>query len=113
MLRLVAANPRKIALTAYDECYLRVEAAGIEPASRDISTMASTCVADALNFARKADHRQPESQTSRERVLTASVLDMTCGDLELVTSFQGSPAKPISRGFVLLRSQCERVIFGN
>ena len=35
-----------------------VEAAGIEPASRDISKQASTCVADRLGFARRSPDRQ-------------------------------------------------------
>jgi len=43
--------------------------------------------------------------------LTDAVLDMNISDLELMTSIQGSPAKPISRGSLLLGSQCERVIF--
>ena len=76
-----------------------VEAAGIEPASRDISTMASTCVVDYLSFARCTVHRQTEQPTRRERFLTVNVLDVLHSDLELVTSIQGSPAKPISRGY--------------
>ncbi len=55
----------------------------------------------------------PAKQTIQELCLTVSVLDVTHGDLELVTSFLGSPAKPISRWSLLLSSQCERVIFCN
>ena len=76
-----------------------VEAAGFEPASRDISTMASTCVVDYLSFARSTVHRQTEHPARRERFLTVNVLDVLHSDLELVTSIQGSPAKPISRGY--------------
>ena len=78
---------------------LCMEAAGFEPASRDISTMASTCVVDYLIFARCTVHRQTEHPTRRERFLTVNVLDVLHSDLELVTSIQGSPAKPISRGY--------------
>ena len=80
-----------------------VEAAGIEPASRDISTIASTCVVDYLRFVRCTVHRQTEHLTRRERVLTVNVLDVLHSDLELVTSIQGSPAKPISRGYRFLK----------
>ena len=90
-----------------------MEAAGIEPASRDVSRLASTCVVVGLNFARPTEQRHPESQTSQKLCLVASVSNVTYYDLELVTSIQGSPAEPISRGFVFLRSQCERVIFSN
>ena len=90
-----------------------MEAAGIEPASRDVSKLASTCVVTDLKFALSAGQRHPEKRTSQKLCLVASVSDVTYYDLELVTSIQGSPAKPISRGFVFLRSQCERVIFSN
>ena len=76
-----------------------MEAAGIEPASRDISTMASTCVVDYLSFTGCPVNRQTEPSARGERVLTVNVLDMFHSDLELVTSIQGSPAKPISRGY--------------
>ena len=42
----------------------KVEAAGIEPASRDVSTKASTCVVGDLNFAQPTGHQHPEIQTS-------------------------------------------------
>ena len=45
----------------------QVEAAGIEPASRDISMQASTCVVGYLNFARCAPARQGNPMTSQER----------------------------------------------
>ena len=43
---------------------IKVEAAGIEPASRDISMPASTCVVDYLVFRPRAPNRQGASQTS-------------------------------------------------
>ena len=64
-----------------------VEAAGIEPASRDIFTKASTCVAQCLSFARLVATERATGRTMRERVLAASVLVMTGGDPELVTDF--------------------------
>ena len=76
-----------------------VEAAGIEPASRDISTMASTCVVDYLSFTGSPVNRQTEYPARREPFLTVKGLDMNHSDLELVTSIQGSPAKPISQGY--------------
>ncbi len=88
-----------------------VEAAGIEPASRDESAISSTCVVADLNFVRTTGQRHPEIQTSLKLNLTIRVSNMTDCDLELVTSSLGSPAKPISRGSLFLGSHCERVIF--
>ena len=90
---------------------LGVEAAGIEPASRDESAISSTCVVVDLNFVRTTGQRHPEIQTSLKLYLTTRVSNMTDCDLELVTSSLGSPAKPISRGSLFLGSHCERVIF--
>ncbi len=39
---------------------VEVEAAGIEPASRDVSRLASTCVVADLKFAHPAGRRHPE-----------------------------------------------------
>ncbi len=84
-----------------------MEAAGIEPASRDVSTVASTCVVDCLSFAQLAVNRQTECQTSRKPNLTASVPDMTRGDPNLTTDFQVSSDKTLNPGNVLLRGQCK------
>ena len=78
-----------------------MEAAGIEPASRDISMTASTRVVDYLSLAELDENRHPASSASRELVLTSSVLDMTQGDLELATGFWISPAKIRSQGYVV------------
>jgi hypothetical protein len=75
-----------------------MEAAGIEPASRDISAKASTCVVVDLVLVPKGPQRQGPPKTSRERFLTAGVPDMTRGDPELATDFWDSPAKARSRG---------------
>ena len=45
-----------------------VEAAGIEPASRDIFMKASTCVVDYLILARVDSNRQDATRASRELV---------------------------------------------
>jgi hypothetical protein len=89
----------------------KMEAAGIEPASRDESAISSTCVVVDLNFVRTTGQRHPEIQTSLKLNLAIRVSNMTDCDLELVTSSLGSPAKPISRGSLFLGSHCERVIF--
>jgi len=77
-------------------CDAQVEAAGIEPASRDLSTKASTCVAGALNSPRgrsPADYRVGYWRTS----LTASVPHVTRGGPDLTTDFWASPAKARSQ----------------
>ena len=52
-----------------------VEAAGIEPASRNISTQASTCVVVEFDFAPRPPRRQGYLGTSQELGLIASVLN--------------------------------------
>ncbi len=52
-----------------------VEAAGIEPASRNISAQASTCVVVEFDFAPRAPRRQGYLGTSQELGLIASVPD--------------------------------------
>ena len=51
----------------------KMEAAGIEPASRGGSMGASTCVVDLLDFADAGPNRQGPSAASQEQGLTASV----------------------------------------
>ena len=94
-------------------CVKKVEAAGIEPASRDISTLASTCVVDYLGFAGSAVCRPTSEQTSRKRNLATAVPDMGGCDPDLATDFQTSLAKLINPGCVLLRSQCKTVVSCN
>ena len=90
---------------------LRVEAAGIEPASRGISMKASTRVVDCLSLAPPDANRQAAGETVRERVLTASVPDVTRGDPELAAGSRTSPEKVLSRGYLLLGSQ-DKVVLG-
>ena len=86
-----------------------MEAAGIEPASRDISTMASTCVVDYLRFARLTVSRQTEKQTSRKLRLTISVFYMTDCDPELRRIFK-SLWQRLSIRVALLRCQSQVVV---
>ena len=88
-----------------------MEAAGIEPASRDASVSASTCVVDSLSFAGPSPVDRVRYRLDENRVLTQSVLDMTLSDPDLATGFWDSPAKSRNRGYRLLGSQCE-VTFG-
>ncbi len=71
-----------------------VEAAGIEPASRDISMKASTCVVDYLGFAASDSNRQDSAASSREQFLTSSVLGMTQSDPELRPTFGSLRQRP-------------------
>lgn len=75
-----------------------MEAAGFEPASRDVSTEASTCVVGDLNFIQSTGHRHPDYQTIWKLYLATRVSNVTRCDLELMTSISSSPAKPVSRG---------------
>jgi len=90
-----------------------VEAAGIEPASRDIFMEASTRVVGRFErFRLLAPCRQGASLAIRERGLVSGVPDVTRDDPDLLAGLWGSPAKPLGRGYVFLRSQDE-VILGN
>ena len=75
-----------------------MEAGGIEPPSRDVSSKASTCVVVDLDFADPTGQRQPDGPTSPEQNLTPDVPDMAGGELDWVTSIQDSPAESVSRG---------------
>ena len=56
-----------ILASRYFRTTCEVEAAGIEPASRDVSMKASTCVADSLGFRLTDPCRPGSNQTSREQ----------------------------------------------
>jgi len=84
-----------------------VEAAGIEPASRDISMPASTCVVACLSFARGAPNDRLLAGQVENLVLAVSVLDVTDGESDLATDFWVSPTKTRSRDYRLLGSQYE------
>ena len=57
---------REVALI--DKVNQWMEAAGIEPASRDVSATSSTCVVVDLNFVWLAGQRHPENQTRRKLI---------------------------------------------
>ena len=81
-----------------------MEAAGIEPASRDRSMKASTCVVGCLIFAVPCPCRPGHDQTSQERFLTQYVLGMALSDSELATDFWTSPTNILSQGNLFLGS---------
>jgi len=87
-----------------------MEAAGIEPACRDISMQASTCVFDYLSFATWDSNRQDSQEARGELVLTSGVLHMTFGESELASNFQVSPTKTLSWGYNYLGSQCKVIV---
>ena len=72
---------------------------------------ASTRVVDCLSLAPPDANRQAAGETVRERVLTASVPDVTRGDPELAAGSRTSPEKVLSRGYLLLGSQ-DKVVLG-
>lgn len=78
--------------------WLKVEAAGIEPASREVSVPASTRVVDSLCFAVPSPHRHGLGTPSEELVLARDVPHMTPGDPDLSAGPQASPAKPHGPG---------------
>ena len=84
--------------------FTAVEAAGIEPASRDIFMKASTRVVDYLILARVDSNRQDATRASRKQIWPEACPAMTSGDSELVTGFQDSPTKSISQSRLYLGS---------
>jgi len=84
-----------------------MEAAGFEPASRDISVAASTYVVVLLSFASKAPTDRVLDRLAGNVFLAAGVPGMTCGDPDFTTDFWASPAKSRSQGYRLLGSQDE------
>ncbi len=68
-----------------------VEAAGIEPASRDISTQTSTCVVGEFNFACSTPHRQGFGLASRKLYFAACVSNIAA---RLVGIGDGRPGRP-------------------
>ena len=89
-----------------------MEAAGIEPASRDISMQASTCVVGYLRFAAKPPTDTGLSRLVGNSCLVAGVPDVTRDESGIAAGFRTSPAKVLSRGNLLLGSQCE-ISLGN
>ena len=80
-----------------------VEAAGIEPASRDISRQASTCVADHFVFAPRNPGRQGFRNARGQRFLVPAVAHVNQDDPELAAGFWASPEKARSRGYMVMQ----------
>ena len=89
-----------------------MEAAGIEPASRDASTTASTCVVELFwspegnHFAYRGAARQAPPLANSNRFLTHRVSSRTVWRSRIVTDFQATLAIPISPGCLFLGGQC-------
>ena len=77
-----------------------MEAAGIEPASRDVSAKASTCVFGCLRFAGGAPNRQGAPRAIRPRSLAARIADLAGDESDLATGFWDSPTKARSRDYL-------------
>ncbi len=89
-----------------------MEAAGIEPASRERSMTASTCVVDNLVFRRPRPLSTGFADDYSGTFLTPGVPNVARGDSELATGFWGSPTKPLSQSYLFLGSQ-SKVAIGN
>ena len=89
----------------------KVEAAGIEPASRDSSMTASTCVVGYLDFACRGPCRPGPRPTSSERFLTLGVPNSDPGRVGFGDGLSDLSDKTPQPGLPLLGSQCE-VTFG-
>ena len=93
------------------ESSLSVEAAGIEPASRDASTLASTCVVGLLRppegnpFAHCGAVRQAPQFANPNQFLARRVSSRTTWRSRIATGFQATLAIPISPGYLFLGGQ--------
>ncbi len=80
-----------------------MEAAGIEPASRDSSTGASTCVAGLFKFNPEGpESDNGSSQTVRRQNLIPRVSGVTGNDPKLTSGYFISSAKNRNRGRLFL-----------
>jgi len=100
---------KSIKIATYNELQvaIKVEAAGIEPASRDASMQASTCVVDYLIFAANGSNRRDLPATRRKPLFNLARVRMTPSGPELATDFWTSPAKLRSQGYLYLGGHCE------
>jgi len=80
-----------------------MEAAGIEPASRYVSTAASTRVVRWLIFAEKMPNKQSTFTTSSQLVLTRRVESVTSGDLELAAGTTKLSSKISRAGIAIMQ----------
>ena len=85
---------------------LLMEAAGIEPASRGISTGASTCVADALVFVPLGSYRRDSRGLIQELVEPRTYPAWNAASRIWRPTFGPLRLKPAVGGYVL-GSQCE------
>jgi len=85
-----------------------LEAAGIEPASRDIAVPASTCLVGLLgvSLVQPPTDGVPEALVGNGSLIL-DVPDVTQDEPELSAGVRASPAKALSRGYLSLGSQRE------
>ena len=89
-----------------------VEAAGIEPASRDASTSASTCVVELFTLPRRKLFHSPRRcpTGSADRYLESGFnpvrLEKDIGRSRIVTDIRATLAIPLSPGCLFLGCQC-------
>jgi len=74
-----------------------MEAGGIEPPSRDISTTASTCVVANLFLVRLDPWQRGSQQTNQELCLAFRVLGVTVSDPDLLPAFGRFRRAPSAR----------------
>ncbi len=84
-----------------------MEAAGIEPASRNVSTFTSTCVVGVHFELGRGDPNPTRSVRSKQGTFFSpgSSPRLARDDSELMTDFWGSPTKLLSPGYLFLGSQ--------
>ncbi len=80
-----------------------MEAAGIEPASRDISAPASTRVVGLFHLVVGASDRQDVRQPAENRNLVPGVLGVTWNESDLSADFWTRPTRVRSRGYRVIR----------
>ena len=85
-----------------------MEAAGIEPASRDISVTGLYVRSRMIYaFAASAPNRRGEKAASRQQVLIPGVANSDPRRSGIVAGSRASPAKALSRGNLSLGGHCE------
>ena len=83
-----------------------MEAAGIEPASRNVSTAASTCVVACIYAFTRATRSDTVHLRLAGHVFSpGSTPRLARDDSELLTDFQASPTKALNPGNLLLGGQ--------
>jgi hypothetical protein len=80
---------------------VKLEAAGVEPASRDVSEQTSTCVSGQFGSRPRVPGRQGASLASPERFWPRPYQAMKRGEPDLATAWEALPAGAIARGCLI------------